>query len=143
MHSAELSDGVVAVLVEDPLVEVVGSFEADRGVNVGVAVEFEVAHELIEEQTAQTLGRARVPREEGALHDLGQVDQREDRTLEIGEIPPKYGHLGVGEIFGNVGVHGNTRLEAKLAPTGGRWRPPQPHCAEPRHERPGPRRRRP
>ena len=116
MHAAELGDRIVAVFEEDPLIELVGPFETQGRVERHVAGEIEVTDELVEEQSAQTLGGARVAREQGPLHHLGQVDQREDRTLKIGEVAAQDRHLRVGELFGNVGMHGVTRLEAKLRP---------------------------
>jgi hypothetical protein len=56
VHPAELSDRVISVLEEDLLIEVVGSFQPDRGVNARVAVKIKVPHELIEEKTAEALG---------------------------------------------------------------------------------------
>jgi hypothetical protein len=50
VHATELGHGVVAVLEEDPVVELLGPAEADRGVDRGVAGDVEVAHELVEEQ---------------------------------------------------------------------------------------------
>src|SRR5207249_9005178 len=41
---------------------------------------------LVEEEPAQRLRRARVAREEGALHDLRQADEREDGAIEIREV---------------------------------------------------------
>jgi hypothetical protein len=43
VHSPELGDGIVTVLVEDLLVQLVGVIEANGGVNRGVAREVEIA----------------------------------------------------------------------------------------------------
>jgi hypothetical protein len=56
MHAAQLGDGVVAVLEEHLLVQLLGSFEPDRGVDRLVAGHVEIAHELVEEQTPQLFG---------------------------------------------------------------------------------------
>ena len=55
VHSAELGDRVVAVLVEDPLVEVVGAVQSDGGVDRRVTGQVEVADELVEEESSQAL----------------------------------------------------------------------------------------
>ena len=55
MHAAELGDGVVAVLEEHPVVELLGPPQADGGVDGEVAGDVEVADELVEEQPAQAL----------------------------------------------------------------------------------------
>ena len=117
MDAAELRDGVVAVLEEDALVELLGAAQADGGVDGGVAGEVEVADELVEEQAAQALVAARVPGEERALHDLGQVDEREDRPVEVREVRAKdLGFVG-GEALGHV-LHGHLLIEADGTGTG-------------------------
>src|SRR6185436_20930075 len=63
VHAAELGDGVVAVLEEHALVELFGAAQPDGGVDGEVAGEIEVADELVEEETPQTLVGARVARE--------------------------------------------------------------------------------
>ncbi len=55
MHPAELGDGVVAVLEEHLLVQLLGAPQSDRGVDGVVAADVEVADELVEEQPAQAL----------------------------------------------------------------------------------------
>ena len=67
VHAAELGHRVVAVLEEDPVVELLGAPQSHGGVDADVAAHVEVAHELVEEQPPQALGRARVAGEEGAL----------------------------------------------------------------------------
>ena len=69
---------------------------------VCVAGDVELADELVEEQAAQALGRARVAGEQRALHDLGQVDQGEDRAVEVGEVPPEDVGLVGAELLGDV-----------------------------------------
>ena len=56
VHAAQLGDGIVAVLVEDLLVQVVGAVETDRRVDRRVARQVEVPDEFVEEQPAQALG---------------------------------------------------------------------------------------
>src|SRR2546422_657456 len=58
--------------------------------------------ELVEEEAAQRLRRARVPREERALHDLGQVDEREDRAVEVGEVGGEGGAFLPCELVGHL-----------------------------------------
>ncbi len=81
---AELGDRVVAVLAEHALVELVGA----RGVEGRRRrrPQGSCSQELVEEEPAQRLRRARVAREERALDDLGQVDEGEDGPVEIGEV---------------------------------------------------------
>ena len=78
MHAAQLRHRVVAVLDEDPLVELVGAVEADGRVDRGVTRQVEVADELVQEEAAKALGGPRVAREQCALDDFGEVDQGED-----------------------------------------------------------------
>ena len=52
VHTAQLRDRVVAVLEEDPVVELLGALEADGGVDPGVAARVELTHELVEEEPA-------------------------------------------------------------------------------------------
>ena len=87
-------------------VEVLGTFEAHRGVDGLVAADVEVADELVEEQPAQALRAAAVAGEQGAFHHLGQVHEREHGPVEVGEVPPKDRLLGTAEVFGDVGGHG-------------------------------------
>ena len=84
MHATELRDAVVAVLDEHLLVELVGAVGADA--RRGVAGGLHVLEELVEEQAPQRLGRTAVAGEERALHHLGQIDQREDRAVEVREV---------------------------------------------------------
>src|SRR5256886_16024563 len=44
----------------------------------------------------------RVPREERALHDLGQVDEREDRAVEVGEVGGEGGAFLPCELVGHL-----------------------------------------
>ena len=102
VDAAELGDGVVAVLEEDAFVEVFGALEADGRVDGEVAGEVEIADEFVEEEAAQALVGARVAGEQRALHDLGQVRQREDRAVEIREVRPETIRFAVGERLRRV-----------------------------------------
>ena len=105
MDAAELGHRVVAVLEEHPLVELLGPLETDRGVDRLVAVDVEVVDELVEEQPAQALGAAAVAGEQRPLHDLRQVDEREDGAVEVGEVPAQDVGLLTREILGDVQTH--------------------------------------
>ena len=118
MHATELGDRVVAVLEEDPLVELLGPLQPDGGVDGGVAGDVEVAHELVEEEPPEALRRARVAGEEGALHHLGQVDQGEDGPVEVRDVAPQDGRLLVVKRLLDVGEHARATLE--LQPVTGR-----------------------
>ena len=96
MGAAELGHGVVAVAEEDPLVELLGALAlfavvapARRGKALG---------ELVEKEPPQRAGVARVAREQRALDGLGQVDQREDRPVEVGEMRREARSLGVAKV---------------------------------------------
>ena len=106
VHAAELGDGVVAVLEEDLLVQLLGALQADRGVHGVVAADVQVADELVEEQAPQALRTAAVAGEQRTLDHLGQVDQGEDRAVEVGEVAPEDVGLVLGELLGHVRRHG-------------------------------------
>ena len=55
VDAAQLGHRVVAVLEEDPLVELLGPAQPDGGVDAGVAGDVQVADELVEEEPAQAL----------------------------------------------------------------------------------------
>jgi hypothetical protein len=103
VDAAELGHRVVSVADEDALVELRGAPAlvavpggGDRRQGVG---------ELLQEQPPQRAGIARVAGEQRPLHRLGQVDQREDRTVEIGDVRREPVALGGREIVGRV-AHG-------------------------------------
>ena len=116
MRAAELRDRVVAVAEEDRLVELrraVALRELDDR-HVGQRV-----GELVEEEPPQRPRVARVAREEGALDGLGEVDEREDRLVEVREVRGEASALLVGEPL-DGGDHASTaRLAARF-----RRRPP-------------------
>ncbi len=110
MGAAELSDRVVAVVGEHPLVEPAG---ATGRLLVGAAVRatatgsrgIEVVGELVEQQPPQALRRTGVARVQGALDDLGHVQQREHGSVGVGDVPCQHGALGGGERLDDVGGH--------------------------------------
>ena len=107
MDAAQLGHRVVAVLEEHAVVELFRPPQADRGVDGQVTGDVEVAHELVEEQPPQALGRPAVAGEERPFHDLGQVDQGKHRAVEVREVPPEdVGFVGL-EVLGDV--HGHER----------------------------------
>ena len=108
MDAAELGDRIVAVVEEDPFVELLGAFETHRGIDRLVAADVEVADELVEEQPTERLRAAAVASEQRALDDLGQVHEGEHRAVEVREIPAQYVALFRGEGFGDVHSHGAT-----------------------------------
>ena len=55
VHPTQLGDGVVAVLEEHLLVQLLGSLQTDGRIDRLVAADVEVADELVEEQTPQLL----------------------------------------------------------------------------------------
>ncbi len=123
VHPAELGHRVVAVLEEDPLVELLGPVEADGGVDGLVAGDVELAHELVEEQPPQALGAAAVTGEQGSLHHLGQVHQGEHRLIEVRDVPPEDGRLVGGELLSRVRGHGRSVGPApRLFVDLGQWR---------------------
>ncbi len=58
VHSAELCHRVVAILEEHAVVELLGAPQSHGGVDAGVPGHVQLAHELVEEQPPQALGRA-------------------------------------------------------------------------------------
>src|SRR5690606_27215346 len=111
VDAAELGDRIVAVLEEHFVVELLRASEAHRGVDGLVAGDVEVADELVEEQAAQALRAAAVAREQGTLDDLRQVDQGEDRAVEIGEVAPQDVGLFRSELLGDVDSHAPSTSE--------------------------------
>ena len=107
VHPTQLGHGVVAVLEEDPLVELLGPLEPDRGIDREVAGDVEIADELVEEETAQRLGRAGVPGEEGTLDHLGKVHEGEHGAVEVGEVSPEDVLLVLREVLSDVDGHGD------------------------------------
>ena len=73
MHSAELGHRVVAVLDEDPFVELLGPLHADGGIDRLITLDVELANELVEEQTPQALVRPGVAGEERPFTTSGRL----------------------------------------------------------------------
>jgi hypothetical protein len=105
VHSTQLGNRIVAVLEEDLLVELFGAFEADGRIDRMIAADVEISHELVEEEAAQALGAAAVPSEQRTLDDFGKVDERKDRTIEVGEVAPQRVGLGGRVLLGHVDRH--------------------------------------
>src|SRR5262249_7577593 len=76
------------------------------------------AKELVEEEPPERLRRARVPREERALDDFGQVHQREHGPVEVGEVGRQRRALFGGESLHHPALpdrhpkHGRILLES-------------------------------
>src|SRR5919108_5057166 len=120
--AAELRDRVVAVADEDPLVELgraLALARVPRPLDLGQRV-----GELVEEQAPQRALIARVAGEERALHRLGQVDEREDRAVEVRHVRREARALGVGERIDRI-LHGAGEASARV---GGR-RSGRPYAA--------------
>ena len=90
VHAYQLRDGVVAVLHQHPLVQLLGAPDAHRLdselFDRGRWRDQPTLVELIEEQTAKRLGRARVTGEERPLHDVRKIREGEDRPIDAGEM---------------------------------------------------------
>jgi hypothetical protein len=84
VRAADLGDRVVAVPHEDALVEPGGPLALLA--LEGAASLGDVGGELVEVEAAQTPGVAGVAGEERALDRLREIDQREDGTVEVGEV---------------------------------------------------------
>ena len=109
VHTTQLRHRVVAILEEHLLVQFLGPLQTDGGVHTLIAGDVEVAHELVEKQSPQTLGTSAVPSEQRTLDHLGQVHQSEHRAVEIGEITAKDLGLRRGELLGGVDRHERSR----------------------------------
>src|SRR5439155_23974469 len=109
VNASELGHGVVAVFEEHAVVELLGSPEPDGRVDGEIAGEVEVTDELVEEEAPQALGRSRIAGEQGALHDLGQVYEREDGRIEVREVRAQHRLFLVGEALGHV-LHSAVRV---------------------------------
>jgi hypothetical protein len=101
VRAPELGDGVVAVADEDALVELPGALAllaVERLTRRGVG------GELVQVQPPQRALVAGVAREQCALDRLRQVDEREDRPVEVREMRGEEGSLLVGEGLDRI-VH--------------------------------------
>ena len=135
---AELGDRIVAVLEENPIVELLGPGQAYRGIDAVVAAHVQVAHELVQEQPAQALGRAGITGEQRPLYDFGQVDEREDRSLEVREVAAEDVRLlggpsllGVRDVDRRSELMRGASLRGGLAPVGDAQPPSGPRRQAP------------
>jgi hypothetical protein len=98
--AAQLRDRVIAILVENFCVQLLGALDPRRGAcggSVGVA---DFVGELVQEQPAQRFRRAGVAREKRPFDRLGKVGQRENMTVEVGEVRRQARALVGTEFFG-------------------------------------------
>ena len=92
MGAGQLGHRIVAVADEDSFVELLGTADRDHivvdGSGAGQAFEAGVrlVDELVQQDPAQALLRPGVPREQRSLDDLGEVAQREDGPVQVGEV---------------------------------------------------------
>ena len=114
--AADLGDRVVAVAEEDALVELRGALAL--GAVEGPGAGLDVGGELLEEEPPDRPRVARVAGEQRALDRLGQVDEREDGTVEVGEVGCEELSLLGGEGLYRV-AHGAGRLPSGAAGAGG------------------------
>jgi hypothetical protein len=114
----ELGHGVVAVLEEDLVVELLGPAQAHGGVDGLIAGDVEIAHELVDEEAPEALRAAAVAGEEGALDHLGQVDQGEDGAVEVGEVAAQDVGLCRCPLLGHVHRH---RSAERRGASRGHW----------------------
>ena len=105
VHAAQLRDGVIAVLEEHLLVELLGPIEPDRRVDSPVAADVQLVDELVEEQPPETLRRAGVAGKQRSLDDLGEVHEREDGLVQVREVPPQDVLFGGRERLGSRDQH--------------------------------------
>jgi hypothetical protein len=105
VRSAELRHRVVAVFVEHARVQLLGARHADRF--CGRSRGGHVSGELVEEQTAERLGGARITCKQRPLHCLGEVGEREYVPVGVAEIGCEPCTFLFGELFGVCrGEHG-------------------------------------
>ena len=104
MDAAELGDGVIAVFEEDLVVEFLGASKPDRRVDGLVTLDVEFSRtpsRRVDAGSAQFVNNA----QQGAFHNLGQVDEGKDGLVEVREVPTEdIGFFG-GELFGDVDRH--------------------------------------
>ena len=96
---------LVAVVEEDPLVQLLGPIETDRRIDRMVAADVEVADELVEEETPERLVTPAVAGEERALDDFRQVHQGEHGPVQVGEVATEDVSFLGGEFLGDVDGH--------------------------------------
>ena len=107
VHATELGDRVVAVLEEDPVVELLGPPQARPWRRWTASPEMSSSPTNSSRKSRRRLfERAGVAGEQRALHHLGQVHQREHRAVEVGEVAPEDIRLVGRELLGDVDGHG-------------------------------------
>ena len=88
VRTAELRDRVVAIFIQNARIQLLGA----RGANARIRDvsrrpgRVHLADELVEKQPPDRFRRTRVARKERALHRLGKIPQREDRSIRIREV---------------------------------------------------------
>ena len=97
VHAPELGHGIVAVLNEHRVVEARGPFTAGGRCGALGSCPRDVPRELVEEQSPQRLRGARVAGEHRTFDRFGQVDQGEDRPIEVREVRCERRPLAGGE----------------------------------------------
>jgi hypothetical protein len=92
VSAGELGDRVISVTDENPLVELFGAPHGDHVVRLAgnrrqrLKAGVRLIDELVEQHPAKALLGARIPGEERPFHHLGQVAERENGAVEVGEI---------------------------------------------------------
>ena len=79
MGAADLRDRVVPVAEEHTLIELRRALPL--GPVEGAAAGLDIPRELLQVETAEGSGIARVPGEQRSLDRFGEIDEREDRTV--------------------------------------------------------------
>ncbi len=107
MHAAQLSDRIVSVLEEHPVVEILGTLHADEWVVPGLRRDGADPHvglvdELVQEETPDGLGGTGVPGEQSALHHFRHVDEGEHRSVDVGEESRQHRLLVGSELFAKI-----------------------------------------
>ena len=114
--ASHLADRVVAVADEHPLVEPRRPLALDAV--EGTMALGHVGGELLEEQPPHRARVARVAGEHRPLHRLGQVDQAEDRPVEVGEVGTQDRLLLGGERLDRI-AHEVDPSQRRGGPAGG------------------------
>ena len=97
------------------VVQLLRASQPDGRVDGQVAGEVEVADELGRGRGAAGSATPRVPREQRALHHLGQVHEREHRPVEVREVRAERRLLLGGEVLRDV-LHGGPMVPTAPAP---------------------------
>ena len=70
-----------------------------------VAGQIQIIHKLVKKQSTQTFRGATVASKKCTLHYLWQVDQRKNRSVQVGEITHQNLGLSLGEYFRDIDGH--------------------------------------